>query len=139
MTNHGAARNSIKRAEVVLNEAQSLAVAGHWNLSVRRSQESVELALKGALSWAGIDVPKVHDVGPLLKENAARFPSGFAGAVQQLASMSRALRAEREISFYGDPESGIPPEELYSEDDAREALRKAQFVLGQCRGLLESL
>ncbi len=52
-----------------------------------------------------------------------RFPPQFAEAIPQLASMSRTLRAERELSFYGDPESGIPPEELYTEDDALEALR----------------
>lgn len=95
MTNHGAAENSVKRAEVVLNEAELLSAAEHWNLFDR-----------------------------------------FAGAIRQLASISRALRAEREISFYGDPESGIPPEELYSEDDAHEALGRARFVLEECRALL---
>lgn len=136
MTNRGAAESSMRRAGIVLQEAEALSAAGHWSLSVRRSQESVELALKGALTWAGMDVPKVHDVGPLLRQHAGRFPVQFAGALPQLASMSRALRAEREISFYGDPESGIPPEELYREDDALEALRKARFVLEQCRALI---
>lgn len=136
MTNHGAAESSIKRAKVVLQEAETLSAAGHWSLSVRRSQESVELALKGALAWAGIDVPKVHDVGPLLRQHADRFPPQFSDAIPKLASMSRALRAEREISFYGDPESGIPPEELYGEEDALEALRKARFVLGHCQSLI---
>jgi HEPN domain-containing protein len=78
----------------------------------------------------------VHDVGPLLRLNATRYPQLFAEAIPQLASISRALRAEREISFYGDPESGIPPEELYGTDDALEALRKARFVLGHCQGVL---
>ncbi len=63
MTNRGAAENSIKRAGIALQEAEALSAAGHWNLSVRRCQESVELALKGALAWAGVEVPKVHDVG----------------------------------------------------------------------------
>ncbi|MDP2871693.1 MAG: HEPN domain-containing protein [Bacillota bacterium] len=136
MTNRGAAENSIKRAGIVLQEAEALSAAGHWNLSVRRCQESVELALKGALAWAGVEVPKVHDVGPLLRLNVGRFAPQFAEAIPQLASISRALRAERELSFYGDPESGIPPEELYTEDDALEALRKARFVLDQCKGIL---
>ena len=136
MTNHGAAENSLRRARIVLQEAEALSAAGHWNLCVRRSQESVELALKGALAWAGIDVPKVHDVGPMLKANAGRFPAQFAEAIPRLASISRSLRAEREISFYGDPESGIAPEELYSADDALEALRNARFVIEQCVPLL---
>ncbi len=136
MTNHGVAESSFKRAKIVLDEADGLSAAGHWNLAVRRSQESVELALKGALAWAGLAVPKVHDVGPLLKQHADRFPAGFAEAVQQLASISRGLRAEREVSFCGDPESGIPPEDLYGPEDAREALQKAGFVLEQCQALL---
>jgi HEPN domain-containing protein len=34
-----------------------------WNLAIRRSQEVVELSLKGALKFLGIDYPKAHDVG----------------------------------------------------------------------------
>jgi hypothetical protein len=33
-------------------------------------------------------------------------------------SVSRRLRQEREISFYGNEEIGAPPERLYSADDA---------------------
>ncbi len=93
MTNHGAAESSFKRARIVLDEAGGLAAANHWNLAVRRSQESVELALKGALAWAGLDVPKVHDVGPLLKQHVHRFPAGFAEVVQQLASIGALPRS----------------------------------------------
>ena len=32
-----------------------------WNAVVRRAQEVVELALKGVLSYLGVDFPKVHD------------------------------------------------------------------------------
>ena len=46
-----------------------------------------------------------------------------------MASISRALRAERETAFYGDEESGLPPEVLYVEADAEEASGKARFVL----------
>ena len=35
---------------------------------VREAQELVELALKGMLRFVGIDPPKWHDVGPILKE-----------------------------------------------------------------------
>ncbi len=123
---------------MILNEAKRYSTQGEWSLSLRRAQESVELALKGSLAWAGVDVPKVHDVGPLLKQDAAKFPSEFASAIRQMAAISRSLRAEREISFYGDPESGIPPEELYGEEDAADALRKAEFVLERCKRLIGS-
>jgi HEPN domain-containing protein len=47
------------------------------------------------------------------------------------------LRAEREISFYGDEESGLPPEMLYVDADADEALEKARFVLTHVGRLVE--
>ncbi|MCL6580436.1 MAG: HEPN domain-containing protein [Firmicutes bacterium] len=93
--------------------------------------------------WSNYDQPqrsreqlRTHDVGPLLRQHSDRFPAVFAEAIPQLASISRGLRAEREMSFYGDPDSGIPPEDLYGEPDAQEALAKARLVLGRCRALL---
>lgn len=68
--------------------------------------------------------------------HANRYPADFARAIPRLASVSRRLRAEREISFYGDEESGVPPEQLYTEDDAVEALSKAGSVLDICRSLI---
>lgn len=55
-----------------------------------------------------------------------------------VASISRLLRAEREISFYGDEQSGVPPESLYTREDALEALSKAQEVLSECQKLIET-
>lgn len=136
MNNLEGVRLSMERAGVILDEARSLQAKGVWNLVVRRCQEVVELALKGALQWAGLEVPRVHDVGAVLRQHPDRFPEGFRASVPKLASISRALRAEREISFYGDEESGLPPEMLYDADDAAEALTKATFVLDACRGLL---
>jgi HEPN domain-containing protein len=132
MTNHEASRHDFARATVILNEARSLAGAGHHNLVVRRAQEAVELALKGCLRWAGIEVPRVHDVGPFLKDSAYRFPAAFRQLIPDLASISRSLKVERETSFYGDPETGLPPEDLYSARDAADALGKADTVLEAC-------
>jgi HEPN domain-containing protein len=46
------------------------------------------------------------------------------------------LRAEREIDFYGDGQSGVPPEILYTRYDAIEALSKAKEVLDECKKLI---
>lgn len=136
MNTHEAASRSLDRATLILDEAQYLEGKGAWNLVVRRCQEVIELALKGALLWAGIEVPRTHDVGPVLKHHTDRFPDPFRGQLPHLASISRSLRAEREISFYGDEQSGVPPEELYTEEDADEALAKAREVLDACRALI---
>ena len=98
----------LQRAAIIFEEAKNLRARGVWNLVVRRCQESVELALKSALVAVGVQPPRVHDVGPTLKEHSERFPKEFRQHIPQLASISRALRAERELSFYGDEESGVP-------------------------------
>jgi len=131
------ARSNLKRARIILEEAYRYRDKDVWNLVVRRCQEAVELALKGTLWWAGLEVPWVHDVGVFLREHRDRFPLGFAQKIPRLASISRVLRAEREQSFYGDAASGLPPEMLYGEQDAVEALEKAVFVLDACRRLLK--
>lgn len=58
-----------------------------------------------------------------------RFPSWFGGEVPKLARISRKLRRERKPpAMYGDEESGLPPNELYDEEDAKEALQWARYV-----------
>lgn len=137
MSGEEIAASHIGQAGEILREARSLEGRGLWHLAVRRGQEAVELGLKGALRLAGVEVPHVHDVGMFLKEARGRFPDRFAEGIDRLASISRRLRAERELSFYGDEETGTPPERLYSEEDARTALTEAEEVLGRCRELLE--
>lgn len=129
-------KRMISRATIIVEEAEYLQRKQAWNMVVRRSQEVVELALKAALIWAQIEVPRIHDVGPLLKQYADRYPEPFRSRIHQLASISRMLRAEREISFYGDEQSGVPPESLYTPEDAKEALLKAHEVLSACRELI---
>lgn len=75
MTNQEAAQYNLQRAQIILDEAEHLRNQGAWNLVVRRCQETVELALKGALLWAGINVPHIHDVGGILVQHAERFPA----------------------------------------------------------------
>lgn len=129
----------LERAQVVPDEARYLYERQRWNLVVRRCQERVELALKAALLWAGAEVPRIHDVGPILKREAARFPPAFREQIPRLASISRSLRVERELSFYGDDQSGIPAEDLYDEIDARARLQDAEMVLRACQQIPEPL
>lgn len=94
---------------------------------VRESQELVELALKGMLRWAGIDPPKIHDVGDSIVGFADRFPNVTGDELTALADASKELRRERAFSFYGDIDF-IPTDE-YDADDADDAA----VALGQAR------
>jgi HEPN domain-containing protein len=123
-------RSHLRQARRILGEAERHHEDAVHHLVVRRCQEAVELALKGALRFAGIEVPHVHDVGIFLVEHAERLPAGIRDQLEQLKSVSRRLRQEREISFYGNEELAAPPERLYSKSDAEEALGDARFVLG---------
>lgn len=74
----------------------------------------------------------MHDVGVFFLEHAARFPESLTGHLERVVSISRRLREEREISFYGDEEVGTPPERLYASHDADAALQDARFALELC-------
>jgi HEPN domain-containing protein len=99
---------------------------------VRESQEVVELALKGMLRWAGIDPPKIHDVGSLLLEFAERFEGVSRQELTALADASKELRKEREFSFYGDIDF-IPTDE-YDADTALGQAGLATACLGRLLG-----
>jgi HEPN domain-containing protein len=53
-------------------------------------------------------------------------------------SVSRRLGKERELSFYGNDDSGVPPEELYSQADAEAALGDADFVVQRCARMVKT-
>lgn len=139
MTNLEMAKSYLKESREILQEAESFYKRKVWHLAVRRSQESVEMVLKGALRYIGIEVPKIHDVGVLLKQHKKKFPINFVKKIDYLASVSRKMRKEREASLYGDEESGTPPTELYIEEDAEIALREAASVLEVCEKLMKEI
>ncbi len=136
MTTRERALSLLNQAKIVFKEAESLYVKGAWNLVVRRCQEVVELALKSALIWVGIQPPRLHDVGAVLEKHAESFPQDFAKHIGQMASISASLEAVRGTSFYGDEKRGIPPEALFHSSDAEKAIQEAKFVLEQCEKLL---
>jgi HEPN domain-containing protein len=119
----------LRQARRILAEAGRHHADAAWHLVVRRAQEAVELALKALLRSAGVEVPHVHDVGVFLADHQDRLPGEIRGELERLVSVSRRLRREREVSFYGDEETGAPPERLYSRPDAEEALRDGHFVV----------
>ncbi len=139
MTNLEMAKSYLKEGMEIFKEAESFYKRKIWHLAVRRAQEAVEMALKGALRYVGIEVPKIHDVGILLKRHRGKFPKGFAQNIDRLASISRKMRKERETSLYGDEETGTPPDEIYVEEDAKIALKEGSLILEFCKELMEKV
>ncbi len=95
--------------------------------TVRESQEIVELALKGLLRFANIEVPRIHDVSDILIENTKRLPKSLHAHVEKLADISRTLRRDRELAFYGSED--LTPSEFYKKKDADKAYQSAVWVV----------
>lgn len=139
MTNDRLASSYLAQARLILREAEEDYRASAWNLVVRRSQEAVELALKGALRFVGLEIPRLHDVGGVLSEHRGRLPAPIQKELDRLISISRRLSQERGPSLYGDEEAQIPAERLYVQMDADSALVDAKFVIDVCAHILEEM
>jgi HEPN domain-containing protein len=105
VTNESLARSYLKKAADRLDVLNLLLNKGAYSAVVREAQELVELALDGMLRAIGIEPPKLHDVGGLLREHRDRFPEEVRSVLDDLAHISKRLRKERELAFYGDIDS----------------------------------
>ncbi|MCY3847083.1 MAG: HEPN domain-containing protein, partial [Acidobacteria bacterium] len=103
---------------------------------VREAQEIVELALKGMLRQVGVEPPRWHDVGSILREHRGRLPDAVAAEVDDLATISARLRKDRELSFYGDID--FIPTEHYTKQDAQRALADARRVVSVATAVVGS-
>ncbi len=137
MTSEGLARAYLAKARVRLKALRVLRDEGGYSDVVREAQELVELALKGMLRAIGIEPPKFHDVGALLVEHRAKFSSTVAERVLRAAEISKRLRRERELSFYGDIDY-IPTEE-YSAEDAARAYDEAAWIVALAVEVIDRL
>jgi HEPN domain-containing protein len=127
LTSRDLAKSPIKKAGDRLDILGLLLRKRAYSDVVREAQEIVELASKGMLRAAGIEPPKFHDVGSLLLEHKGKYRDDVSRQMERVASISKRLRKERELSFYGDIDF-IPTEE-YKLEDAQEARESAHLVV----------
>ena len=128
MRGGGLAADYLRRARVRLVALDVLFDAESWADVVRESQEIVELTLKGLLRACGIDPPRIHDVSPVLLAEGDRLPKGLAREAEWLANVSRQMRRDRELAFYGAED--LLPGDFYSHGDAETARSQARRVVG---------
>lgn len=98
-----------------------------WADVVRESQEVVELALKSLLRFSAIEDPRVHDVGQILCLESGRLPESVRPNIEDLAAISRSLRRDRELAFYGSED--LTPSDFYQKPDAELARAGARRVV----------
>ena len=127
MHNGDLAADYVRRATLRLQAIDALYRVEAWADVVRECQEAVELALKGMLRAARVDPPRVHDVSAVLLGQAEQLPEAVRAQVERMARISRELRRDRELSFYGSED--LVPSEFYVEEDASRARADARFVV----------
>jgi HEPN domain-containing protein len=98
---------------------------------VRQSQEAIELTLKALLRYSKIEIPRIHDVSDVLKQSRPSLPREIQSQVDQLAKISKSLRRDRELSFYGSED--LTPSDFYELEDAKLALQNARWVYDVCK------
>ena len=128
MTNETLADDYLMRAKIRLLALRTLMDAGGYADVVRESQELVVLIRKAVLRRAGVEPPHWHDVSSLLIENQSRLANVIVPELNRIVTLSKKLRKERELSYYGD-EDYLPTEEY--------TLADANHYIGECEWLLE--
>jgi HEPN domain-containing protein len=131
MRNRDLAADHLRRAAARLRALDVLFDSGSWADVVRESQEVVELALKGLLRASGVEPPRIHDVADVLIAERGRLAPELAAHVDRLADISRALRRDRELAFYGAED--LTPSAFYRESDAVLARDSARDVVAIVR------
>lgn len=111
------ARKRLKAVAVLLQEEAFADV-------VRESQELVELCLKALLRSFGLPVPFSHDLSEALAEHGSRLPEEARRHVPRWSEISRELRKDRELSFYGSED--VTPSAFYTRTDAERAMAMAE-------------
>jgi HEPN domain-containing protein len=127
VTNQTLAQAYLRKANDRLDILDLLHGKKAYSDVVREAQEIVELALKGMLRAVGVEPPKYHDVGGLLLEHSGRFTDLIRRDLARAANISKRLRKERELAFYGDIDF-IPTEE-YTAEDSQKAMGDAKWIV----------
>jgi len=126
MKNNSAGRSYVEDAKIILEEAEESFNKGYNHRAIRKCQESVELALKGILRVVGIEYPKSHRIGVVLKDSALKEKLE-EGTLEKIITIANRLADEREIAFYGLDTSSA--KDMFDEDDASEAIADAHYIM----------
>lgn len=137
MTNLRLGESYVERARGRLTFLRQMQAAGLHADVVREAQEVVELALKGLLRMLGLDPPKEHDVSKFMTRERRRLPAVIAEHLREIRKMSKRLRRERELAFYGGDD--FVPSDEYDTDDSDEAIQFAEAIVGWVQASLDEI
>jgi HEPN domain-containing protein len=138
VTSRKIARDYLPKVEARAEALWLFLERGRYDDVVREAHEAIELLLKGALRFVGIDPPRRHDLAPVLRQHLDRFPPSWRERAEEICAVSERLFAERGHAFYGDEDDLVPPSELFERSEADEAIAAVESLLTLYRELLES-
>lgn len=127
MTNQGLSSDYFKRIPSRFKAIKLLYAEGNYPDVIRESQELLELLLKAWLRLVGIEPPKWHDVGPIVKSVVDKLPPHIQLEIDSVIEFSKYLRKERENSFYGDDD--LLPLESFSKEEAKNSIEKIEWII----------
>ena len=97
----------------------------------------MELSVKGLFRHVGIEYPRSHILGRVIKRELSRMNIVETEDLRRIADISDMLALDREPSFYGTPD-GTPASELYDREDASDALQKASWLIERIKTYLSA-
>lgn len=132
LTNRERADKLLREAEAIYREISEHLKSESFNIAVRRSQEVVELVLKGLLCELGIDYPKAHNVAPIFSQAVRQKGIGVAeDFLKWLEEVSANLASKRAPAFYCEMDCSC--------DEAKKAMEWAGQVMTFGKELLKKL
>lgn len=132
MKNISMARDYANRAERIMDEAENALSNGDAAISVRRTQEALELAAKAVLRRLAIEYPREHDVSEALEAVSQRLPDYLKTRVDEIKVMLVELTKVRGPAFYGYEAEGIPASQAFTKEYAAETLGKTKPLVELC-------
>jgi HEPN domain-containing protein len=137
MTSDAMARDYLQRARARRIAVEALYGARGYADVVRECQDMIELVLKGALRFVGVEPPKRHDVQAAVEAFIERFPPEWRDTLGELREALDRLAGDRAPAFYGDEAEGVPASELFGQADASRAIAIADRLLALYSRLLD--
>ena len=132
MNNKQSAIAFLSDAEIILEETSVSFEKGHWHRVVRKCQEATELTIKGLFKYLGIEYPKSHLLGRIVKKEISKYKLFSREELNKMAFISDSLAFDREPSFYGSPQ-GIPASELFDKEDAEESIENTKWLINMVK------
>lgn len=127
MTNLTLADDYLKRARGRVRAIEVLLEDELYADVVRECQEACELALKSVIRRSGHSVPFNHDVSDKLREIQGDLPEKVRQSLSRLCEISKNLRRDRELAFYGSED--VTPGTFFELSHAHHALAQLKEVL----------